>query len=519
MTTRSLFRSTTLVSCMTFFSRILGFARDMLLASLFGATSGFDSFVIAFRIPNLFRRLFAEGAFTQAFVPVLSEYRVKMNEDEIRSFTSRMLGTLGLALLIITIVAQLLAPLVVMIFASGFIAHDPTRFELTAHMLRITFPYLLFISMTAFSAAVLNTYGRFGVPSFTPALLNIVMIASAIWLAPYFEEPIIAVAWGVFFAGIIQFLFQLPFLKRINLLVWPRINWRDPGVKRVLTLMVPAIFGVSVAQISILIDTTFASFLKTGSISWLYYSERLMDFPLGVFGVAIATVVLPHLSRHFSAKSAEKFSASLDWGLRLMLLVGIPAGVGLLTLAGPLMATLFQFKSGKFGAYDVIMAHKSLMAFALGIPAFMAVKVLAAGFYAQQNISTPVRIAVIAVGVNILFNFALIVPLAHAGLALATTISSIVNSGLLAYGLIKRKAYRPHPGWLKYALQLAFANTVMGLVLWFASGSINNWVIWSWQQKFIHLFVLIAIGIATYTVCLLATGVRFNQFKMRVAER
>lgn len=392
------------------------------------------------------------------------------------------------------------------------------RFELTSHMLRITFPYLLFISLTAFSAAVLNTYGKFGIPAFTPVWLNIVMMAAAFWLAPHFKEPIVAVAWGVFLAGIIQLLFQLPFLKHINMLVWPRINWRDPGVKRVLRLMVPAIFGVSVAQISILIDTTFASFLPVGSVSWLYYSERLMDFPLGVFGVAIATVVLPHLSRHHAAKSPENFSASLDWSLRLMLLVGIPAGVGLLTLAGPLLATLFKFKTGQFGTHDVIMAAKSLMAFALGIPAFMAVKILAAGFYAQQNIRTPVRVAVIAVLVNITFNFIFIIPLAHAGLALATTLAAITNTSLLAYKLIKRKAYQPHPGWRKYTLQLIFANFVMGASLWWATGNINNWLIWSWQQKFLHLFILIGLGIVIYFTCLAISGLRIHHFKLRVIK-
>ena len=394
---KNLLRSTFVVSFMTSISRITGFIRDFVFAYYFGTSPGFEAFQVAYRIPNFLRSLFAEGAFSQAFVPVLSEYRQKRTPEEVQIFLNRISGIMSLVLFSLTALAVLITPYLVYVLAPGFI-HDPTRYSLTTAMLRITFPYILFISLTALGSGILNSYGRFSVPAFTPNLLNLAMIGAAIFLAPYFKEPATALAWGIFIGGAAQLLFQLPFLKRINLLPRPEICWHDTGVKKVLSLMIPAILGVSVAQVSFVVDISLASFLPQGSIGWLTFSNRLTFFPLGVFGVAIATVVLPHLARKSAAKSEQEFSKALDWGLRFVLVIGIPAMLGMAILAAPLLITLFQH--GRFTPLDVTMAKQSLIAFSLGIPAFMLIKILASGFYAKQDIKTPVRIAIIAVITN-----------------------------------------------------------------------------------------------------------------------
>ena len=507
---RGLFRSTGLVACMTFLSRILGFVRDMVCAYYFGASAGYDAFLVAFKIPNFMRRLFAEGAFSQAFVPILSEYRETRSHEEVQDLVNRTAGTLGAALFIVTLIAVLAAPLLIMIFAPGFHG-EATRFTMASDMLRITFPYLLLISLTAFAGAVLNTYGAFGVPAFTPVLLNLCLIGASIFLAPHFHKPVEALAWGVLAAGFVQLFFQFPFLKRKRLLPKPKISFRDPGVRRILKLMAPALLGVSVAQISLLLDTVFASFLKVGSVSWLFYSERLMSFPLGVFGVALSTVILPHLSRKHADKSEEQYSETLDWAIRSILLIGIPAAIGLRLLAGPLMATLFSH--GHFGAYDVRMARMSLMAFSLGVPAFMMIKVLASGFYARQNIKAPVRIAVIALVINMILNLLLIIPLAHVGLALATALSGCVNASLLYKALRKEKIFSPQTGWSKYILQLLTANGALAGFLWWFSGNLQQWLDWHWQSRTEHLLLLVFGGMLLYSMTLLLVGLRFRDFK------
>lgn len=507
---KSLFRSTTLVSGMTSISRVLGFMRDMLIAHIFGVGASIDAFYVAFRIPNFMRGLFAEGAFAQAFVPVLSEYRQQRSFEEVKQFIARMQASLGLVLLGVVILAIVFTPGLTTLFAPGF-AHGSERFELTTHMLRITFPYLMLISLTAFYGSVLNSYGLFGVPSFTPVLLNLIMIIAAVWMSPHFAEPVVGLAWGVLIAGIVQFLFQLPFLKLHDLFVWPKLFWRDEGVRRVIKLLVPALFGVSVAQISLLIDTLFASFLPVGSITWLYYSDRLTYFPLGIFGVALATVVLPHLSRKHADRSVEQYSATLDWALRCVLLIAVPAGIGLFMLAAPLFSSLFQ--SGKFKLHDVVMAARSLEAYAFGLPAFMLVKVLASGYYSRQDIKGPVKIAVIALIVNMILNFILIWPLAHAGLALATSLSSSVNAFLLFYGLRKKKIFILQKGWPKYLLQLAFAGAVVCGLLFWLTPDVTVWSAWHWQQRVLHLGFLLVISVISYFVCLWISGIRLRDFR------
>lgn len=508
---KSLFKSTSVVASMTLISRIFGFVRDMVTAQLFGAAGAFDAFSVAFRIPNFMRRLFAEGSFSQAFVPVLSEYQKHKSPEEVHAFINAIAGTLGFILLCVTIVGVVFAPVIVRLFAPGFDTVGP-RYELAVTMLRITFPYLMLISLTAFSGAILNTYSRFWVAAFTPVFLNISMISAAIWLAPRLVVPITGLAWGVFIAGIVQLLFQWPFLKHLRLMPKPKLSFRDPGVRKVLKQMVPALFGVSVSQLNLLLDTLFASFLAVGSVSWLYYSDRLMEFPLGIFGVAISTVILPHLSRHHASQSEESFSMTLDWALRCVLLVGLPAGVVFAVMSGPLLSTLFQH--GHFDAYAVIMAHKSLSMFAIGIAPFMLIKILASGFYAKQDMRTPVRIGVLAMISNMVFNFILIWPLQHAGIALATSLASLVNMGFLYYFLRKKAIYRPRAGWRFFAFRLVVVNTVLAVWLWLGTGDIATWVTNNEWWRCTHLLFLLVSAVAIYFAGLWLTGVRLQDLLM-----
>ncbi len=494
---------------MTMISRVMGLVRDMVTAHVFGASAGMDAFFVAFRIPNFMRRLFAEGSFSQAFVPVLSEYKEKHSEEEVKDFVAGMMGTLGAALLIITIIVELATPLIVLVFAPGY-WRDPYRFHQATSMLRLTFPYLFLIAMTAFAGSIMNTYNRFAVPAITPVLLNFAMIGTAVFLAPHLAQPVHALAWGVFLAGVLQMCFQIPFLRQLKMLPRPRVQWRHPGVRKVLRLMVPALFGVSVAQISILVDTLFASFLPIGSVSWLYYSDRLTSFPLGVFGVAIATVVLPHLSAQRAKEDSSQFSATIDWGLRMVLLIGLPAGLGLFMLSGPMLASFYL--SGTFTVHDLIMTNKSMMMFALGVPGFMLVKILAAGFYAQQDIKTPVRCAAIAMGCNVVLNMALIFPLRHAGLALSTSISSTLNAVLLAVFLWRKGTWRFQPEWRRYGTQLFAANaSMMALLIW-VTPPMASWALWSRGVRVSWLLGLVFGAMFVYLAVLRIVGLEFRRF-------
>lgn len=496
---------------MTMISRVFGFIRDMVTATIFGASAQFDAFSIAFRIPNLMRRLFAEGSFSQAFVPILSEYQKKNSEDELKKFIDAMSGTLAVSLLIVTVFGIVFAPLIIHLFAPGF-ETSGDRFDLAVTMLRINFPYLMFISLTAFSGAILNTYSRFWVAAFTPVMLNLAMIGAALWLSPHFIQPIIGLAWGVMIAGVLQLLFQWPFLRNLGIIPRPKINFKDPGVRRVLKLMVPALFGVSIGQINLIVDSIFASLLVVGSVSWLYYSDRLMEFPLGVFGVAISTVILPHLSRHHASQSDESFSLTLDWALRAVLLIGVPAGVVLAVISGPMISTLFQY--GHFDAHSVIMTQHSLTAFAIGIAPFMLVKILAAGFYAKQDMRTPVRVAVIAMVTNIALNILLIWPLAHAGIALATSLAALVNTLFLFYLLRQRKYYIPREGWQGYGLRIFFSNVVLAIWLWIGAGSINVWITSPAMWRVTHLAFLLISAVAIYFLMLWVSGIRVHHLLM-----
>lgn len=503
--TARLLKSTATVSGMTLISRVLGFVRDVLIARYFGASLGTDAFFVAFKIPNFMRRLFAEGAFSQAFVPVLSDYQTNGREGELKGFVDRVTGTLGLVLAGVTIVGILAAPVFITVFAPGF-RDDATKFDLAVDMLRLTFPYLLFISLTALAGGILNAFGRFAVPAFTPVFLNLCMIGAAVWLAPMMDEPVTALAWGVLLAGIVQLGFQLPFLARLRLLPRPRPDKSHPGVRRVGKLMVPALFGVSVTQINLLIDTMLASFLVTGSVSWLYYSDRLVEFPLGIFGIALATVILPGLSRDHAGESPAQFSATLDWALRWVVVIVPASAVGLMVLSGPILATLFQYE--QFTGHDTLMATRSLMAYSLGLLGFVLIKVLATGFFARQDTKTPVRIGVIAMFCNIALNLALIGPLAHAGLALATSLAAMLNASLLFRGLRREQVYQPRAGWRPLFARILLANMVMATLLLLLVDGSAQWTAWGVWERSGRLLGLIAAGGVAYAATLLLAGLR-----------
>ena len=489
---------------MTLISRVLGFTRDMIFARYFGAGAGMDAFFVAFKIPNFLRRLFAEGAFSQVFVPVLSDYKEKGSKQALKDFIDRTAGTLALVLIFVTIIGVVAAPLLIILFAPGFY-FEGERYNQSVEILRITFPYLFFISSTAFAGAILNTFGRFAVPAFTPVFLNICLIIAAVWVAPHFEDPIVALAWGVFIAGAVQLGFQFPALIKLGLLPRLKFGFGDDGVQRILRLMLPAILGVSVTQINLLLDTLLASFLVTGSVSWLYYSDRLVEFPLGVFGIALATVILPNLSKNHAAKDSIAFSRSLDWGLRCVLLIGVPASLGLLLLSVPVLSTLFQYE--QFSARDVSMAAQSLMAYSVGLVGFILVKVLVPGFTSREDMRTPVRIGIVAMLTNMVLNIILVFKFAHAGLALATSLSAFLNASLLLNRLLKEQVYKPLVGWRPFFVRIFVANCAMALVLYFGV-EIPAWYEWDVVDRVFNLFLWIGVGAVVYVICLLAVGMR-----------
>ena len=508
---RGLMRSGLVVSAMTMLSRVMGLVRDVVVATFLGAGNGSDAFFVAFKIPNFLRRLFAEGAFNQAFVPVLSEYSTQRTKQEIRELLNAVAGSLTALLALITALAMLGAPWLVWLFAPGF-GRDPDKLAMTADMLRLTFPYLLLISLTAFSGSVLNTWNRFAVPAFTPVLLNISLIGAALFLMPLMEEPAMALAWGVLIAGAAQLAFQVPFLLRLGLLPTPWPNFAHDGVKRILKLMAPALFGVSVSQINLLLDTVLASLLAVGSVSWLYYSDRLVELPLGVFGVAIGTIILPALSKRHAEQSTEHFSAMLDWAIRVVLLLGVPAALALAVLAEPFLITLFHY--GAMTDNDIQMAAMSLRAYAFGLVAFMLIKVLAPGFFARQDTKTPVKVGIIAMVANMLFNLLLIWPLAHAGLALATALSAFLNAGLLGYLLYRQQVLVFQPGWRRYAVQLVGGCVLMSVALMLVSPDWQVWLEFGLWQRVSWVAGLVVLGGGLYFIWLTALGLRLRHFKM-----
>jgi len=515
----NLLKALAAISSMTLLSRVLGLVRDVVIARQFGVSPHTDAFLVAFRLPNLLRRIFAEGAFSQAFVPILSEFRSTRSAEDTREFVNHVSTLLALVLVLVSIVGILAAPVIVYISAPGF-ADSPEKFEVTVSLLRITFPYILFISLCSLAAGILNTWSRFSVPAFTPVLLNVSFIVFALWLAPYFDPTIEALAWAVFAGGLLQLGFLLPFLARIGMLPRFRLNLRDAGVWRLLKLMGPAIFGVSVGQVSLLISTIFASFLVTGSVTWLYYADRLMELPTGLLGVALGTILLPSLSRSFAQRTNGEYSQLLDWGLRLTFLLALPCAVALALLAVPLVATLFHH--GAFGVEDVVRTRQALVAYSVGLLALILVKVLAPGFYARQNIKTPVKIAVITLVATQLMNLLFIWQLgdegvAHAGLALAISLGACINAGLLYYKLRQHGIFTPQPGWPRFVAKLLVALSLMALALWLAGGSATEWLEGRTAARAARLAFLVGLGAFVYLGSLALLGFRLRDFSRRVS--
>ncbi|MDR2239091.1 MAG: murein biosynthesis integral membrane protein MurJ [Zoogloeaceae bacterium] len=506
----NLLKTLATVSSMTLLSRILGFARDFVIARTFGAGIATDAFFVAFRLPNLLRRMFAEGAFSQAFVPILAEYKNRRTDGETKILVDHAASLLFLVLLAVTLLGIVLTPILIYVSAPGFSA-DADKFALTVQLTRIAFPYILFISLVSLAGGILNTWSRFAVPAFTPVLLNLSFIGMALFAAPYFDPPVLALAWAVFLGGALQLALQLPFLARLGMLPRFSLSLRDEGVRRILKLMLPALLGVSVSQISLLINTVFASFLPAGSVSWLYYADRLMEFPAGLLGAALGTILLPSLSKSHADGNRGEFSALLDWGLRLTFLLTLPAALGLALLAVPLLATLFNH--GAFQADDVLKTRDALIAYSVGLTGLILVKVLAPGFYAKQNIRTPVKIALITLAATQAMNALFIAPLQHAGLALSIGLAACLNAGLLWRGLRRRGDYTPQPGWRAFSLKLAAALAVMGAVLWFGMGPVAHWISAPPLERLLRLTALIAAAGAAYFGTLRLLGFRLSDFK------
>ena len=510
-----LLRALATVSSMTLLSRILGLGRDFFIATTFRTGLATDAFFVAFRIPNLLRRLFAEGAFSQAFVPILAATRSREPPEETRGLVDAVATTLFLALVATVALGMAAAPIVVYVSAPGFAA-DPDKFALTAQMLRITFPYIGFISLVGLAAGILNTWNRFAVPAFTPVLLNVSFIVGAAFFADRFDPPVLVLAWAVFAGGLLQLAWQVPFLVRVGMLPRWRLDLSHPGVRRILKLMAPAAFGVSISQISLLINTIFASFLVSGSVSWLYYADRLMEFPAGMLGAALGTILLPSLSKYHAQANTDEYGRLLDWGLRVTLLLAVPAAIALAILAIPLIATLFHY--GRFTVEDAWMTRQALIAYSIGLVGMILVKILAPGFYARQNVVTPVKIGILTLAATQAMNLAFIVPLKHAGLALAIGLGACLNAGLLYRALRRHGVYVPQPGWGKYLAKLAVAVVAMSAALVLVGGRAAWWLQAPWQAKVPALAGLVLLGMTVYGTCLFALGFRLRDFSRKAAE-
>ena len=508
--------SSFVVSIGTMLSRVLGLARDVVLANLLGAAPNADAFFVAFKIPNFLRRLFAEGAFSQAFVPVLTETREQGSHEAVRHLVDRVAGVLGGSLFVLTALAMVMAPWVALIFAPGF-SRDVAKLALTADLIVWTFPYLFLISLTGFCGAILNTYGRFAVPAYTPVLLNLSLITAAVVWAPTMPEPALGLAMGVTLAGVVQLLFQLPSLRALKLTPRPVWDTKDEGVRKILMLMVPALFGVSVSQINLLFDTVLASLLPDGRVAWLYYSDRLTELPLGVFAIAIATVILPTLSALNTRAEPEEFSQTLAWAMRNVLLIAVPATVALWLLAEPILATLFQY--GAFTDRDVEMAAASLRAYTVGLGGFMLIKVLAPGYYARQDMKTPVKIGIIAMVSNMVLNVLFVFPLmwyfemGHVGLALATSVSAWINAGLLYLGL--RRGGIPLTGVFeaKFVARLVVAVSLMGIAVSMMSPAVSLWLTADLSWRVGQMTLLVFAGMASFAMVLAVLGFKLNEVR------
>ena len=515
--TGKLFNSTIVVSSMIFISRVFGMLRDIIFARFFGVSIVMDAFIVANRIPNMLRRFFAEGAFNQGFVPVLSDYKENHSHSEVKLLVDSVAGTLGLILFLVSLLGVTLAPILVSIVAPGFVMENG-RFDLATLMLRFTFPYLMFVSLTAFAGGILNTYGRFAVPAFTPVILNVVLIFSVIFVSPMLTNPGMSLAYAVFVSGFIQLLFQIPFLSKIHLIPRPRWNLYHKGLKRILKLMAPAIFGSSVAQINILLSGIIASLIGIGKISLLYYSDRIMELPLSLFGIALATVTMPYLSRQYSNRSMEKFSEAIDWSMRLAFLLSFPAAIGIFMLAEPIIAAIYY--GGVFDQTDVHMTALSLRAFAIGLIGFSFVKILSPAYFAREDTKTPVKIGLLCLVVNLCLGISLVYYLVkinyagtHVGLALSISIAALLNALLLYKGLKKQKIIKKSKNWLNFLLKVFAANVVMILFLHFSEQPLLWWLDLDLINRIFLLMMIILFSMGTYFITLMIFGVKLSDLR------
>jgi putative peptidoglycan lipid II flippase len=520
----SLIKSVSTVSLWTLASRVTGLARELLIAAAFGASAMTDAFNVAFRIPNLFRRLFAEGAFSQAFVPVLAASKAKNGEEVTKQLIDRVATLLAYALLVTCVVGVVASPVLVWAMASG-LQKDSAGYQAAVVMTRFMFPYIGFMSLVALSSGILNTWKRFAVPAATPVLLNISMIGAAWLLVPWFQshaiEPVYALACGVMLGGVLQLAIQIPALMRLGLL--PRIGWQatvlreawaDPETRRIGTLMLPALLGVSVAQISLLINTQIASHLPTGSVSWLTYADRLMEFPTAMLGVALGVVLMPQLAGARAKDDGAAYSALLDWGLRIVVLLAVPCAVGLLAFSLPIVSVLYHY--GAFSSNDVLQTTRALMGWGAGLLGIVAIKVLAPGYYASQDIKTPVRIAIVVLVATQLLNLVLVPELQHAGLSLSISLGAMLNAGWLLLGLLRRGTFAPVAGWGRFLLQVVAATAVLAVYLLWAAGLVD-WVAMRAQPwlRIGWLAVLLVGAAAVYFASLWAAGLNVRRFLRR----
>lgn len=508
---------------MTLVSRVLGLVRDMVTANILGAGLAADVFFFANKIPSFFRKLFAEGAFAQAFVPVLSEYHTKdeqegisVKEGETRKLIAQVSGTLGVIITLVTLFGMIASPLFVILFSPGWFVDwlndgpKAEQFELASSLLKITFPYLWFVSFTALAGSILNTFGKFAVSSFTPVLLNVCIIACSIYLSPFFENPAFALAWGVFIGGLAQFLFQIPFLIKAGVFVKPQWAWHAKGVKKIRQLILPALFGVSVTQINLLLDTVIASILVTGSISFLYYANRLLEFPLGLFGIGIATVILPSLAKLHTKKNNREFSDTITWGLKIVSLFGWPALAGLMVLAQPIILILFM--RGEFSQDMVLQVSYALFAYLSGLISFMFIKIFAPAYYARQDTKTPVKIGIKAMVANMIFNLMLAPFFGYVGLAMATAMSATLNALMLYHGLKSNNIYVLSKSTWWFFTRLIFSAGVMAFVVYRLSPAFDIWLTMTTAMQIQQLLICISLGMLSYFISIAALGIRIKDF-------
>ncbi len=529
---RSMTRGVLSFGGMTLLSRVFGLVRDQVFNTTFGANWMTDAFWVAFRIPNFMRRLFAEGSFSTAFVPVFTEIKETRTHADLKALMARAAGTLGGVLLVVTALGMLFAPQL----ATGFTqaAPAPGQAALITDLLRLTFPFLLCVSLTALAAGALNSYHRFGLPAFAPIILNLCMIAGTLWGSKFTDPPILAMGWAILAAGVLQLLFLMPALAKLDLLALPRWGWRHPDVRKVMRLMVPTLLGSSVAQVNLLFDTFIAAMLVHGSQSWLSTADRFLEFPLGVFGIALGTVILPTLARHHVNTDRVGFSKSLDWGLRATLIIILPAMLGLMLLALPLVSTIFQY--GKFTAEAARMTALSVFGLSFGLPAFALVKTVLPAFYARQDTRTPVRAGLASMVANMVFNVALLallvalwvpeearqdgvmatlarVPGLHFALGIASALSSYLNLVLLWRWLRRADVFDLQPGWTRFLVRLLLANLTMGLALWFGLQVAPDFTVVDKWQRIGWLGALVGGGALVYAVAMLVLGFRLRDFR------